>query len=334
MKLNNKGFAFSTMLYGTLALIIIILYVILGINQGSNDESLFYGDEIQQKLNECVYEEILLENCYSSHTTTCNPTPYHACLGISDDTIVYGDLIAETLKSKVGVVQDPTNTRRYIYRGDAVNNYLLYSNKLWRIISIEDNGTVRLIDTSFNDTRFWDNDTTKEFANSSIKDYLNNIYLPEISDISKMISGTNVAVALLDNGTTVTRDEYKQALNAALNEQDSPLVSYSMVSLPTIYDYIVASSNPACFDLFTSQNCTSWLSEYKSWTINKGKNLKKDYAIYMPFTITVNGNTETVENSKFVITTSVQKIYPVITLNRNNYILSGNGSLEYPYILR
>ena len=47
MKLNNKGFAFSTMLYGTLALITLILYIILGINKGASDEIYFYGDEIQ-----------------------------------------------------------------------------------------------------------------------------------------------------------------------------------------------------------------------------------------------------------------------------------------------
>ena len=331
MKLNNKGFAFSTMLYGTLALITVILYVILGINQGSNDETLFYGEEIQQKLNECVYEEVQLENCYSSHVGTCDPTSYHACLGISDyvDNNM-GEIMAETLKTKTGVYQDNLVERRYVYRGANVNNYIRFSNKIWRIISIEPDDSIRLIDYTHNENRIWDA-TTSVWGSSTLKEYLNNNYLPEIADSTKLISGKWSAVIIEPVNNAYSAQDYK----TYEEDNDSDIASYAMVGLPSIYDYMNATTAEACrTNMLANRDCSSWLSNYKSWTINKANVTTNNKAYSMPFTVTTNNNVTTYNNFKINDITTANGIYPIIVLNRNNFIKSGSGTVSDPYVLR
>lgn len=329
MKLDNKGFAFSTMLYGTLALITIILYLILGIAKGSSDETYFYGDEIQIKLNECVAEEVALENCYSSHSGSCSPTSYHACLGISDSpTEVQGDLIAETLKAKAevegsGIVADELVPRRYVYRGSDANNYLKYSNKIWRIVSIEPDGSLKLLDYAYVRIVNWDINGEDNWPTSTLKVFLNGNYLTTIVDVSQIVSGMWKSTIVRPSGSTegVSMTE----LNEAYQQQQDDVTSYSQVGILSIGDYANAASKDACRDhILTETGCYSWLSQYKGWTLNINGDSEGNSAFYMDTSgALVDG-----------LVTSAQKVYPVVILDRNNVILMGNGTVDDPYILK
>lgn len=333
MKLNNKGFAFSTMLYGTLALITVILYMILGINQGANDETLFYGDEIQVKLNECVYDEIYLENCYSSHTSGCSATSYHACLGISDSNSgALGDLIAEKLKEKAlgsGLYADPNIPNRYIYRGNDVNNYIQYSNKIWRILSIEPNGSIKMIDYKFNSIMNWDTNGNDRWATSTLSNYLNSNYLAGITDTSGLVSGAWVATFIRPSFSTtgLSISEYYEQYQ----DQESDTTSFAQVGLPTVYDYMNATASDECRNhMMTASGCSSWLSNYKGWTINingeavDSNGNPENRAYYF-------GDSNKILDAK---TDTAQKVFPVVVLDRNNVYQSGTGSATDPYVLK
>ena len=336
MKLNNKGFAFSTMLYGTLALITVILYVILGINKGASDEIYFYGDEIEAKLNECVYEEVTLENCYSAHVGTCDPTPYHACLGISDSpTEVAGELISETLKTKVvtsgdGLYADFLTNRRYIYRGNSVKNYIKYANKVWRIVSVEPDGSLKLLDYTYNKITQWDTNEQDNWPTSTLKVFLNSNYLTTITDTSKIVSGQWESTIVYPSAGTqgLTIQEY----NEQYNNQMSNVTSYAQVGILSVYDYMAASRNTACQQHMTTQaGCTSWLSNFRGWTLNiNGDKTNGKYA----FHFTSSDNPEESNKLGDDLTGSSQKVYPVITLDRNSVLLSGDGSSDNPYVLK
>ena len=69
-----------------------------------------------------------------------------------------------------------TNSGKYIYKGNNVNNYLVYSGFLWRIIQINDDDTIDLVlDNSIN-TLMWSS-TNKSYLESDIHKYLNNYFL-------------------------------------------------------------------------------------------------------------------------------------------------------------
>lgn len=53
MKLNNKGFAISTVLYGLLALVILIIMLIFQVMRTSNNNSKALGQSITEELNAC-----------------------------------------------------------------------------------------------------------------------------------------------------------------------------------------------------------------------------------------------------------------------------------------
>ncbi len=156
MKLNNKGFAFSTMLYGVLALITIILYAILSIQKSSSDETYYYSEIIEERLNECIEEEIKLENCYSSGNVNCDATDYHGCLG---EITVFKAFTREIPSSvgEDGLYPDEFETQKYVFKGVDPNNYVEYLNKKWRVESIVVGGPVVMIDYEQNSSILnWD----------------------------------------------------------------------------------------------------------------------------------------------------------------------------------
>lgn len=50
-----------------------------------------------------------------------------------------------TVSTGEGLYVDPYENGRYIYRGANPNNWITFNNELWRIISIESNGTLKII---------------------------------------------------------------------------------------------------------------------------------------------------------------------------------------------
>ena len=329
MKLNNKGFAFSTMLYGTLALITVILYAILSVYDSSESTTYYYGEEIRSKLNECVYEEITLENCYRSGSNSCDPTSYHACLGISQNTIITNNkLIADKLlevkvTSGDGLKEDPIEGNRYIYAGNDVNNYIEYSGKIWRIVSIEADGTVRLIDYTANLSGKWDNNAEDIWANSTLKTELTGNYLSTLIDTSRLTSGKWKATIIYhDDVTPVSLGDLKmQEDNRDLEDS-----SFAQVGLLTVGDYMKATNNASCHDsVLGSTNCSSWLANYKGWTLNiDGNQTSSSIAYYFDTNDMLSEENTAIDH----------RYYPIVILNRNNIISGGNGTLSNPYVLK
>ncbi len=335
MKLNNKGFAFSTMLYGTLAIITLVLYAILNIAKSSTDTTYYYGDIIRNKLNECVDEEIQLENCYSTISGTCDTTSYHACLGINDNTSTYTGIIAsEKLKdlkvtSGDGLYEDSNSPRRYIYRGTTVNNYIQYSGKLWRIVSVESNGNLKLIDYSNPINIKWHNETNGasdnlEFKNSTLKNSLDSQYIRALTDMSKVTSGRWEAVLIYPSLSVSTHFSLNDYYTLKSNQVEES-VFYSNVGILSIEDYMNASTTANCqANLLEATGCNSWIAEYKGWTINLNAEITSANVAYHFGT-----NNKLIEEN----VSSEIDVYPVIYLDRN-IVIDGNGTISSPYIVR
>lgn len=66
MKLNNKGFAISTVLYGLLALVILIIMLIFQVMRTSNNNSKALGQSITEELNACRNQRINYQTCADS----------------------------------------------------------------------------------------------------------------------------------------------------------------------------------------------------------------------------------------------------------------------------
>lgn len=347
MKLNKKGFAFSTMLYGTVALIAAVLYLILNVNKDTTDTTYYFGEEVLASLNECVTEEIALENCYAAGNS-CNATAYHACLGISDSNATQkGIIIAEKLKETLvadptqdGLHADPYESNRYIYMGSNVDNYIQFSGKIWRIVSIELGGYLKLIDTTKFANVSWDNTGKGTWAvNCTLYDTLTSNYLTTISDTSKLFQGDWYASILYPS----MDDNY--GLTSLVTQEKSggnDSKKASRVGILSLSDYLKAHiTNDECHNLIfgdDTKNCSSWLSEYKGWVIDINGELGNDnegYAYYFGDFLGDTENATPKYNSIFYDKTDEKHdVYPIIYLDRNSVFNGGNGTQANPYVLK
>ena len=165
MKLNNKGFAFTTLLYGVLALIVIVLYGVLSVQSNSSSETYYYGEVIKQKLDDCVSEEVELENCYSLvGNGGCNDkqNTYNACLGVAT--------LANLLNNSVTTVGPGLyheSGTLYVFKGDNPSNFIKQNNVLYRIISIDQKGSVQITQNLATDSS-WDIEREKGFSDYQV----------------------------------------------------------------------------------------------------------------------------------------------------------------------
>lgn len=158
-KLNNKGFAVSTILYGALSLTILVLMLIFGIMKASKDMNKDLVDNVEDNLSNCVLEEVELEKCQHSNkdniTDNCVDQKglYNLCIKkdkslanqILKDNVAYADNVSSTYVSNStgidfskpssdtngkGLYYTNLNTENfkkvYYFRGDVDNNYVFF----------------------------------------------------------------------------------------------------------------------------------------------------------------------------------------------------------------
>jgi hypothetical protein len=330
MKLNNKGFAFSTMLYGALSLIVVVLALVFSIVQRSKSETFYFATEIEDELNECVFEEVALENCYVTNSG-CDATSYYACMGISGDSSgATGFLIAEALKQNVitagdGLYQDSIDAKRYVYKGMNVNNYIKYAGLIWRIVSIEADGSVKVVFPGYTETVEWDVASGTEWGDSSLNNYLNTQIYTSLVDVSGLVKKIWYV-------GSIKRDAETSYTLAWLNskEKSSEYMGNSgnlgMFGLPSAVDFVKASLDSTCSgSVLDSTTCNSWLSGYKTWLINYDADSTTEQHAYY-----INGDhklSSMAVNTKFTI-------LPTMFLKRTLVIASGTGTTADPYTVR
>ena len=73
-----------------------------------------------------------------------------------------------------------TNGTRYVYGNDVDNNYVWYSGKLWRIVALNSNGTIKLVTQDNIASIAWNTTANNDYANSQVRNWLNNDFLQTI----------------------------------------------------------------------------------------------------------------------------------------------------------
>ena len=230
----------------------------------------------------------------------------------------------------------------YIYRGDNVNNYVIFNNQLWRIVKINSNGTLRMIETDYmiktkndemvfkNNKRSsskWDdrynvdkenssgyNDYIHDGINSRIKDYLEEVYKNEYSDEIKSY--------IVKQDLCIGKRSFTDSINDGSIEC-SNVLSEQNLGLLQLNEYINASLDPGCVNA-ESATCLNYnyLTEFNTtfWTMTAVS--ENSYEVYKI------GSMITKATAK---SNAVPKI--VINLSREARFTTGDGTEENPYII-
>ncbi|MCI8778690.1 MAG: hypothetical protein HFI87_06035 [Bacilli bacterium] len=189
---------------------------------------------------------------------------------------------------------------KYVFIGNDVNNYLYYSGILWRIIEINDD-SIKLIAEDIQTSIFWGSDLN--YSNSYIRKWLN-------LDTNAIYSG--IFYQNLNNPELYLNKSdfcYGKVLDARYNCEER---QSDYIGLLTINEYERARGKDSYL------NIGSYF-----WTINTSE----DNIWYVLDTGELNDNAFTEQNYYSY------GVRPVINLKKDIKFISGDGSLDYPYII-
>ena len=188
-----------------------------------------------------------------------------------------------------------------VYKGSNVSNYVNFSGSTWRILKINSDDTITLVKNSESTKLSWDNNSSTNFADSSINSYLNKTYYNSLSQ-KNLIKPTTQCVG-------PTGSECSQTYT-------------SNVGLLTTNDYTEASNDISCNNNPACKN-GNYLSTY---SVSSGAE----------YTMTYQDNQiESISNG--VLTTvnpnTVLNIRPVVTIKSTAKITGGSGKSNNPYTI-
>jgi len=91
-------------------------------------------------------------------------------------------LIETAVTTGDGLYADDYETGRYIYKGANPNNYITFNDETWRILSVENDGTLKIMKKDSIGKKAWDNSNSNDWSRpATLNTYLNNDYYNSLS---------------------------------------------------------------------------------------------------------------------------------------------------------
>ena len=177
------------------------------------------------------------------------------------------------------------------------NNYVWYSGRLWRVIKVNADGTVKMVTEESVAGILYDDDSST-FSASMTNEWLSKEFYPELNNPSKIIAESNYCNHLLTNGSKL-----RFACKA-----DS--VVTAKVGLLTIDEYNILGGEEGYLNNGTWFFTMTPSGNQSVWVVNDLGEKVNNYAVTNPYAIR-----------------------PVVTLKENITITSGDGSINNPYRL-
>jgi len=353
MKLNNKGFALTSIVYMLIVLFLLLMLLILA-NLASRKvvlDKIKY--DVKTKLNQGginVTEQSLYDTLIAYYNSNINP-------GKNGSQTIPGRQIATTNEGLIMSKDDSGTT--YYFRGNVDNNYVSFAGKIFRIIRINGDGTVRLIlnegigSTTFNSTSnvqknsgyTFDRNSTEQ--NSKIKQYLENWYNgtgefvgndDPLINYDTYIASTNFCN---DTSTYIPENNTNTYVYYSSHNRISPLSGYATKAEPlfncleTTYDFGgkynlkvgLITADEVAFAGATYNENTEVANHYLKTTDN--------YWTMTSETFTTTSSNWIVSNGLLSKTATNQNaiVRPVINLSKNAIVLNGTGHETSPYLI-
>lgn len=247
--------------------------------------------------------------------------PYLECSDYK--TIYIIDKLKENLvteKSGLYQVND-----ELIFKGDKVKNYLLFFDKSYRIVSIDQNGIMKLVrDSSEKNKVIWDGKYNvdiqrsygiNDYSDSYIIDELNNIYLKTSDNQKKHMVAQSICYG----------NRYLNNSNIDKVNECSKKLDNQFVSLLNTYDFAMASYDKNCLTIGGGA-CRNYNYLYNTlvttWLVNGDADNSYKVFYYSQGSVI---SSKAANQKKFNL---------VIYLNSKELYTKGDGSKENPYIVK
>ena len=188
-------------------------------------------------------------------------------------------------------------------KGNVTNNYVWYSGKLWRVVALNSNGTIKLVTQNSMTLVAWDIlSSNNSYSTSQIRSWLNNEFLETINQ-------DLIVESIWDDTTYSTLTTTKNTITNPLTEK---------VGLLTIYDYAKTGGNTS-----SSTSKTFLNNGYYWWTMSPKTSTTDVWYV----------NSSAANSTSSITTYGVR---PSVNLKSNIKLVDNgsDGSKEKPYILK
>ncbi|MBP3766616.1 MAG: hypothetical protein J6G98_05490 [Bacilli bacterium] len=244
---------------------------------------------------------------------------YSATLNCGDnyETKKLKDVIAaNVVTSKDGLYQ---YNDTYIFRGENVNNYVSFADKTWRILRINSDGSIRMIETTKRQATPWDdrynsdkqyNIGINDYNVSRIKEYINTNYDEIKKNDKAFIIKQNLCIGKRSKNDTINDGSIE--CSDVLNDQNVGLIQINEFALASISDKCINPLDPEC----TNYNYLANIGSL--WTQTADRDTS-----YKAFRFS---GSATVTN-----TVNYYQARMVIHINSQVNYVSGDGTVDNPY---
>ena len=233
-------------------------------------------------------------------------------INLTDSVVSTGD----------GLYKDAYEEGRYIYKGANPNNYVRFNNELWRIIALENDGTMKIVRNEVLSDQAWDTSNSNNWARpATLNTYLNETYYNSLTVVAQnQISEHNFGIG------EVTWNNTNLAGQIA---DENGTVWSGKIGLITASDYIRSNTNNSQCGNFsrintnysTCKNTTYLFTGSQWWIFSPASNGTSSRNIQDSGKINSNP-VNTVDNYR-----------PALFIKSSVDIVSGEGTNDNPYTL-
>lgn len=344
--------------FGTLVGVLLVLFIILFIFMGlagkkvgdtqllntvenaakryyaNNKESLpkLEGETVKVSTDTLIAEKYLKSFDKITKNTSCSGevkvtnnggeylyTPSLKCSEYKTTTIA--SKIEETLVSSGDGLYKDGN--KYYYRGEYVNNYIKIGPVTYRIVSIDGNGYMKLMNPVLGKTSYlWDDryNVEKNQSGLGVNDY----------EKSRLRENLSNSYADLDTNTKKYIVKYDwcagRRSSDVINDEECLVKIKDYVGTITPAEYAFASLDENCKNIY-SGSCSNYNYFSKLFTKNSWTMTGVDSSSYEVVYVTSSG----LDTKK---TSGSARIAPFFNIDGNNVYVSGDGTEKNPYTIR
>jgi hypothetical protein len=222
----------------------------------------------------------------------------------------------------------------YYFKGNVTNNYVMFENRMYRIVRVNSDDTVKLISENFSASFMWGE--SSNYKNSNVQTWLtktedehSGVFYNTINNAEKSLVKTTYEESILKDGKIISLEEFnnqneeeskeetteedkeeKKSTKKKTEKEKEEKKEKDYVTILTVKDYTLANG--------------------KSSYLNNGK---------MFYLLGLNDESENLyveEDGSIQSTDSLSGygIRPVITLKKNTEVVGGSGTKEDPYVVK
>ena len=233
----------------------------------------------------------------------------------------------EQIIEDAGLEKDPYECR-YFFTGANPNNYITFNgeNAGWRIVSVECDGTIKIMRMASIAEQKWDTSGSNNWARpASLNTYLNGTYLNGLTSTAKsQIVAKDFSIgAVIDDNNNLTDQ---------INDENSKKWN-GKIALPTVSEYLRSNSNQSsCGTLWNNdlkyEQCqmTNWMDTTAVsywWTLSPDAGNSDDV-----FSVYSNGRV-----GSYIDGFGNYAVRPVVYLSSEVKITGGTGTQNDPFTI-